>query len=52
MHKSIAEMKDHAVLVCSEIIDELVLPNDFKKYKPTSSIGEDRYFTKGTENSF
>ena len=34
MHKAIANMKNHAVRICKNIIDELILPNEMKKYKP------------------
>jgi hypothetical protein len=43
IHASIASMKQHAVRVCKTIIDELVLPVEMKKYRPTQSPME--YFS-------
>lgn len=45
-------MKNHAVGICQKIIDELVLPNELKTYKPTQSLSEEKYFTRNPENSF
>lgn len=52
MHQSIACMNAHAIKVCKIIIEELCLPNQLKRIKPTTSVHEDRLFSKVTEKSF
>lgn len=49
MHESIAAMTKSALEVSKTIIEELSLPNSYKKIKPTMSVNEDKYLIKGSQ---
>lgn len=50
MHESIAAMTKSALEVTKTIIDELSLPNSYKKIKPTMSVNEEKYLIKGVDS--